>query len=161
MFRKIAVVLAGVVALALFAGCASPGSAPQMTPAQIFQIACPPVQAAITEFTALDASLPASAQTGVVETDLKLAAPVVAAACTAGATVSVANVTAFAQTVLPVLGTVAGTLPLPPATMAEVQAGLIAAEIAVGVAGTVESNIAAAKAANAAPAAPASAASGA
>jgi hypothetical protein len=59
--------------------------------------------------------------------------------------VSVANVQTFAQTVLPALAQVAGSLPIPPAQLAQVQAGLIAAEIAVGAVGVVQQQIQAAQ----------------
>ena len=133
------------------AGCASnqPESIP---PAQVLAIACPPVQAAIVQFEALDATLPTVPAAVKAGATLKQIQPTVAAACAAGATVSVANVQAFAQTVLPALGQVAGSLPLPPAQLAQVQAGLVAAEIAVGAIGLVQQQIQAAQKAKAAPA---------
>jgi hypothetical protein len=136
--------------IAMLAGCASTGSAPQLTPAQVVAIACPPVQQAISAYIALDQSMPTNADAIKAEAILTVAQPIVTATCTAGANVSTANVEAFASTVLPALGTIAGTLPLPPATLAGIQGGLIAAEIAVGAAGVVESNIKAAQAASAA-----------
>jgi|SRR5690348_10748470 len=142
------------LAVAVFAcvaglsGCATnqPESIP---PAQVLAIACPPVQAAIVQFEALDATLPtvpAAVKAGAV---LKQIQPTVAAACAAGTNVSVANVQAFAQSVLPALGQIAGSLPLPPAQLAQVQAGLVAAEIAVGAIGVVQAQIQAAQKAQA------------
>jgi len=148
--KKLMLLAAGIVASIAFAGCASTSSQPQLTPAQIIAIACPPIEAAVTQFITLDATMPTVPAAIASEALLNEVKAPVAAACTAGATISTTNVQAFATTVLPVLGTVAGTLPLPPTTMAEVQAGLVAAEIAVGAAGVVEQQIAAAQAANAA-----------
>ncbi len=45
------------------------------------------------------------------------------------------NVQDFAQSALPPLGQIAGTLPLDPATLKGVHYGLTAAETAIGVAG--------------------------
>lgn len=136
--------------IALLAGCSTTGTAPQLTPAQIVAIACPPVEQAITAYQTLTASMPTNAQAVKANAILTIAQPIVTSTCTAGASVSTANVQAFAETVLPALGTIAGTLPLPPATLAGIQGGLIAAEIAVGAAGVVEANIKAAQAASAA-----------
>jgi len=121
-------------------------------PGQILAIACPPVQAAIVQFEALDATLPTVPAAVKAGATLKQIQPTVAAACAAGATVSIANVQAFAQTVLPALGQVAGSLPIPPAQLAQVQAGLVAAEIAVGAIGVVQQQVQAAQNAKAAPA---------
>ena|SRR5690348_11539513 len=133
------------------AGCVSnqPESIP---PGQILAIACPPVQAAIVQFEALDATLPNVPAAVKAKAALEQIQPTVTAACAAGTTVSIANVQAFAQTVLPALGQVAGSLPLPPAQLAQVQAGLVAAEIAVGAIGVVQAQIQAAQKAKAAPA---------
>lgn len=128
----------------LVTGCASnqPESIP---PAQVLAIACPPVQAAIVQFEALDATLPNVPAAVKAGATLKQIEPTVAAACTAGAAVNVANVQAFAQTVLPALGQIAGTLPLPPDKLAQVQAGLVAAEIAVGAINVVQAQVQAAQ----------------
>lgn len=154
--RSMLVALAAVVSLALVAGCATTGgnAPPQLQPGQVLAIACPPVQASIVQFEALDATLPTVTAAVKAKAALEQIQPAVTAACAAGATVSIANVQAFAQTVLPALGQVAGSLPLPPAQLAQVQAGLVAAEIAVGAIGVVEQQI---KAAHPAPASAASA----
>jgi hypothetical protein len=137
--------------LALLVACST--TAPQqLTPQQIIAIACPPIQGAVTQFIALDATmstLPAAVQ---AEAILKEAQPPLAAACTAGATVTMANVQDLATKVLPAVGTVMATIPVPPATQAAIQAGLVAAEIAVGAAGVIEQQVATQKAAAAAPA---------
>jgi hypothetical protein len=143
--KKLFAALAAGLALLAFSGCASTGSQPQLTPAQIVAIACPPVQQAISAYIALDQSMPTNADAIKAEAILTVAQPIVTATCTAGANVSTANIEVFAQTVLPALGTIAGTLPLPPATLAGIEGGLVAAEIAVGAAGVVEANIKAAQ----------------
>ncbi|MFZ0872165.1 MAG: hypothetical protein WAM90_15750 [Rhodanobacter sp.] len=141
---KTKTMIVAFVAAMLIAACAT--TAPQsLSPAQVISIACPPIQAAITQFEAIDATLPGVPAAVKAEADLQKLQPVVTAACASGATVSTASVQAFAQSVLPVLGQIAGSLPLPPAQLAQVQAGLVAAEIAVGAAGVVEQQIQAAK----------------
>lgn len=147
------VVVAIAFSLALMAGCAT-DTAKQVQPSQVLAIACPPVQASIVQFEALDATLPTVPAAVKAKAVLEKIQPTVAAACAAGANVSIANVQAFAQTVLPALGQVAGSLPLPPAQLAQVQAGLVAAEIAAGAIGVVEQQI---KDAHAAPASASSA----
>lgn len=134
------------IALAFVLPACTTGGTKPLAPAQVFAIACPPIQASIVQFEALDATLTTPAAQKA-QAQLQQLQPVVAAACTAGATVSTANVQAFAQTVLPALGQIAGSLPLKPAQLQQVQAGLVAAEIAIGVAGTVEQQIQAAQAA--------------
>lgn len=147
LIRLFAVALIAAAA-AFLPGCATT-STKSLTPAEVITAACPPIQAAIAQFEALDASLPTVKAAADAEAALKQIQPVVAAACDAGATVSTANVQAFASTVLPVLGQVAGSLPLPPAQLAQIQAGLVVAEVAVGAVGVVEQQIQAAQAANA------------
>lgn len=71
----------------------------------------------------------------------------------AAPTVDVSSIQALVTTGLPALGHLAGTLPLPAAQQAEVQAALVVAETAAGVAGVVEQQI---KAAQSAPASAAS-----
>lgn len=141
---KITTLIMAFVAVMLLAACAT--TAPQqLSPAQVFAIACPPVQAAIVQFEAVDAALPGVPTAVKAEAALKQVQPLVAAACASGVTVSAASVQAFAQTVLPALGQVAGSLPLPPAQLAQVEAGLVAAEVAVGAIGVVEQQIKAAQ----------------
>jgi hypothetical protein len=156
IIRFLAVALIAAAA-AFLPGCATTSAQP-VTPAQGITAACPPIQAAITQFEVLDASLPTVKAAADAEAALKQIQPVVAAACASGATVSTANVQAFAATVLPVLGQIAGSLPLPPAQLAQIQAGLVVAEVAVGAVGVVEQQIQAAQAANGVPAAAATSA---
>lgn len=137
---------------ALLGACASTGTPQQMTPQQIIAIACPPIQGAVTQFIALDATMPTLPAAVQAEAILKEAQGPLAAACTSGATITVANVQDLATKVLPAVGTVLVTIPMPPATQAAIQAGLVAAEIAVGAAGVIEQQVAASKAAAAAPA---------
>jgi hypothetical protein len=148
MKRFVSLVCIGaLIAVAALSGCAM-GGPQQLTPAQIITIACPPIQAALVQFETIDASLaPSLPAAATAAAALKIAQAPVAAACTAGASISTANVQAFATTVLPALGTIAGTLPMPASTQAEIQGGLLLAETAVGVVGVVQAQIDAAKAA--------------
>jgi hypothetical protein len=148
--------LAFLAGVTLTAGCVTTGtgstapSKPNLTPAQVMQIACPPIQTAIVQFQALDATLlltnPADEKALKAQALLAQAQPIVAAACAAGAAVDVSSVTAFAESVLPIVAQAAGTLPLKPDQLAQVQAGLLAAQVAIGVVNVVESSIATAQA---------------
>lgn len=69
----------------------------QPTPAQIAEQVCPPVQTALSGLNAL-VGLPAGEKA-----DLDAITPVVAAVCTAGATVNVSNLQALEQTALPAI----------------------------------------------------------
>jgi hypothetical protein len=106
----------------------------------------------VTQFIALDATMPTLPAAVQAEAILKEAQPPLTAACTAGATVTLANVQDLATKVLPAVATVMATIPVPPATQAAIQAGLVAAEIAVGAAGVIEQQVATQKAVAAAPA---------
>lgn len=145
---------AGFALSALFAlaGCSTAPGTAQLTPQQIIAIACPPIQGAVTQFIALDATMPTLPAAVQAEAILKEVQPPLAAACTSGATVTIANVQDLATKVLPAIGTVLITIPMPPATQAAIQAGLVGAEIAVGAAGVIEQQVAAQKAAAAVPA---------
>jgi hypothetical protein len=147
---------AGIAACLAFSACSTTG-AQQLTPAQIATIVCPPIQTAMTTFQAIDASMPTVPAAVTAAALLEQAKAPVAAACTAGASITAINVTTLGTQVLPALGAVAGTLPIPVAQQAEVQAGLLLAETTLGVAGTIAQSVAAAKAAQAAASTPASA----
>lgn len=152
------VALAAMVSLALIAGC---GVKPQqLNPQQIAAIACPQLNLVHTQLVAFNTALqadPATAGTGA-QAQIQLAAihPIVTAVCNGAAAapaVDISSIQALVQTGLPALAHLAGSLPLPPAQQAQVQAALVVAETAAGVVGVVEQQI---KAAQAAPAAAAS-----
>lgn len=148
--RSLLVAAAAMVSLVLMAGCA--GNAPKpLSPQQIAAIACPQINLAVTQLTAFNAVAEANPSTKAfatkANTDLIAAQPTIAAVCAAGATVTATNLQALAQQALPALGTIVGTLPLPPAQQAQVQGALVLAETAMGLAGVVEQQIQAAKAA--------------
>jgi hypothetical protein len=154
------VALAAMVSLALIAGC---GVKPQqLNPQQIAAIACPQLNLVHAQLVAFNTALqadPATAGTGA-QAQIQLAAihPIVTAVCNGAAaapSVDVSNIQALVQTGLPALAHLAGSLPLPPAQQAQVQAALVVAETAAGVVGVVEQQI---KAAQAAPTSAASAA---
>jgi hypothetical protein len=130
----------------LLAACTTTGGQ-QLSPSQVATIACPPIQAANAQFIALAAANPTDAKLAAVGAKLQSIAPVVAAACTAASTVTSTDIQNLATQVLPALSQIAGSLNLPADKLANIQAGLVAAEIAVGVVGVVEQNIKSAQAA--------------
>lgn len=138
----------------LLPGC---GVRPQpLTPVQIASIACPQLDLVHTQFAALNAALEADPATAAVgakaAAQLAVAHAVVTKVCNgtaAAPAVDASSIQALVQTGLPALGYLAGSLPLPPAQQAQVQAALVVAETAAGVAGVIEQQI---KAAHVAPA---------
>ncbi|MGH8158381.1 MAG: hypothetical protein ACREPQ_09685 [Rhodanobacter sp.] len=148
--RTLLVAVAAMLSLALFAGCTSSSVKP-LSPAQVAAIACPQINLAVTQLTVFNTVLvanPATKDFGTkANATLVSIQPTVAAVCAAGATVTATNLQALAQQALPALGTIAGTLPITPAQQAQVQGALVLAETAMGIAGVVEQQIAAAKAA--------------
>jgi len=157
--RSLLVAAAAMVSLVLISGCA--GNAPKpLSPQQIAAIACPQLNLVHTQLVAFNAALeadPATAATGKqAQAQLDAIHPIVAAVCngaSAAPAVDLSSIQALISTGLPALGHLAGSLPLPPAQQAEVQAALVVAETAAGVAGVVEQQI---KAAQAVPASAAS-----
>lgn len=145
---------------ALMTGC---GVKPQqLNPQQIAAIACPQLNLVHTQLTALNTALEADPKTAATgqqaQAQLDAIHPIVTAVCNGAASapaVDASNIQALVQTGLPALAHLAGSLPLPPAQQAQVQAALVVAETAAGVVGVVEQQI---KAAQAAPASAASAA---
>lgn len=127
----------------LMTACTTPGgsSASGATPAQIAAAVCPIVQTDLTTYQALFASGNVVPNSAKISADLAKAEPVVAALCAAGATVSVANVQAFANTALPALADTINYLPLSASQKSKILQDLSIAELAVGVVGVVESQI--------------------
>ena len=154
------VALISVGIAASLSGCASQAPKP-LSPAQIAAVACPQLNLVHTQLVAFNAALKADLKTAAIgaKADAQLAAvqPVVAAVCNGAAAapnVDTSSIQALVQTGLPALAYLAGSLPIPPAQQAQVQAALVVAETAAGVAGVVEQQI---KAAQSAPASAASA----
>ena len=149
------VAVAAMVSLALLSGC---GVKPQpINPEQVASIACPQLNLVHTQLVALNAALEADPATAAMgkqaQAQLDAVHPIVAAVCNGAAAapaVSLASLQALVTTGLPALGHLAGTLPLPPAQQAQVQAALVVAETAVGVVGVVQQQIQAAQPASAA-----------
>lgn len=149
------VAVAAMVSLALIAGCATgPAQPQQLNPQQIAAIACPQLNLVHTQLVALNAALqadPATAATGKqAQAQLDAVHPIVAAVCSgasAAPAVDASSIQALVSTGLPALAHLAGSLPLPAAQQAEVQAALVVAETAAGVVGVVEQQINAAKSA--------------
>lgn len=147
---KIKTLIVAFCAAMLLAACATTGPQP-LSPAQIAAIACPQINLAVTQLTAINTIMLASPSTAAfgakANKDLAVAQPTIAAVCAAGSTVTATNLQALAQQALPALATVVGTLPLPVAEQAKVQAALAVAQTALGLAGVVQQQIDAAKAA--------------
>lgn len=147
-FVRILVMAIAVTLIGLCAGC---GVKPQpLTPQQIATIACPQLDLVHTQLAALNAALEADPATTAVgkqaQAQLDAVHPVVAAVCNgaqAAPAVDLSSIQALISTGLPALGHLAGSLPLPPAQQAQVQAALVVAETAAGVVGVVEQQIAA------------------
>lgn len=154
------VVLIGFGICASLSGC---GVKPQpLTPQQIASVACPQLDLVHNQFAVLNAALEADPATAAVgakaSAQLAVAHAVVTKVCNGAAAapaVDASSIQALVQTGLPALGYLAGILPLTPAQQAQVQAALVVAETAAGVAGVIEQQI---KAAHAAPAATSTAA---
>lgn len=87
-----------------FAGCASTGTV--KTPAQIASQVCPPVQTAITSLQAV-VGLSDDAKAKLAD-----AAPIVAAVCSAGSSVNVADLKSLGATALPAVMAVVNASPL-------------------------------------------------
>jgi hypothetical protein len=150
--RTLLVAVAAMISLSLFAGCASTTPKP-LTPQKIAAIACPQLNLVHSQFVAFNAALeanPATAVTGAkASASLAAVQPIIAAVCNGAAaapSVDISSIQALIQTGLPTLGALAGSLPLPPAQEAQVQAALVLAETAAGVVGVVEQQIKAAQA---------------
>lgn len=158
---KFARILVMAMAVALIGLCAGCGVKPQpLTPQQIAAIACPQLNLVHTQLVAFNAALEADPATAAIgkqaQAQIDAVHPIVAAVCNgaqAAPAVDLSSIQALISTGLPALGHLAGTLPLPPAQQAQVQAALVVVETAAGVVGVVEQQF---KAAQAAPASAAS-----
>jgi hypothetical protein len=157
--RTLLVALATMASLALMSACTTPGAKP-LSPAQVAAIACPQLNVAHTQLVALNTALaadPATAAAGAAGAkQLAAVHPIVAAVCNgnlAAAGVDASSIAALVQTGLPALSNLANTLPLAPAQRAQLQTGLVAAQIAVGLVGAAQQAQAAQAAQSTAPAA--------
>lgn len=150
---KLARILVMAMAVALLGLCAGCGVKPQpLTPQQIATIACPQLDLVHTQLAALNAALeadPATADLGhKADAQLAVAHAVVTKVCngaSAAPAVDASSIQSLVQTGLPALAYLAGSLPIPPAQQAQVQAALVLAETAAGVVGVVEQQIKAAQ----------------
>ena len=148
---RLMVAFAAMTALVLLSGC---GVKPRpINPAQIAAVACPQLNLVHTQLVAFNAALEADPKTATAgqqaQAQLDAIHPIVTAVCNGAASapaVDASNIQALISTGLPALGHLAGSLPLPPAQQAQVQAALVVAETAVGVVGVVEQQIRAAQA---------------
>jgi hypothetical protein len=111
---------------------------------------CAVFPTALSQLSAIAGTLaPTNSNYAKAQADIAKAQPIVAAACTANATVDASTLTSLSQTALPALADLVGTLPLSAKDEQNIQAGLLAAQVVLGVANVVESQIAAAKSASA------------
>jgi hypothetical protein len=149
MKRFFSLLAVGFAAFALYA-C---GTAPtvKLTPAQFFAIACPPVQQALALAPTFSLTIPAP-----VLSQVALAQPVVSEFCAAGATVSVASVSQFANTAFPAASAVVDAAPvtvLSADKKAQIEGAIGLAQLAVDTVTDVVQNAQAAAAASGASAA--------
>lgn len=131
---------AGIVASALFAGCAG-----TVTPAQIAATLCTPVDTAVSTITTLVATNPADASLATAAAALKKVQPTINAVCTSATVVTSDNVQTLITVGLPAIGTILGTLPLPAATLTTIETDFTLAEQAIDIVDVVVSNIKAAQ----------------
>lgn len=151
---KFARILVMAMAVALIGLCAGCGVKPQpLTPQQIATIACPQLDLVHTQLAALNAALEADPATAVLghkaDAQLAIAHAVVTKVCngaSAAPAVDASSIQSLVQTGLPALAYLVGSLPIPPAQQAQVQAALVLAETAAGVVGVVEAQVKAAQA---------------
>lgn len=108
MKKLFAALAVGIVASMLAACGTNPAAVPKITitPAQFFTAACEPVQQALAL-----APLFSDTLTPAVEKQVSDSTPMVKAACAAGATISIANVKQFGDTVLPAAAAVVSAAP--------------------------------------------------
>ncbi|MFM0044150.1 hypothetical protein [Paraburkholderia sediminicola] len=145
MKKLVAALAVGIVASVL-AAC---GTQPvvKLTPAQFAAIACPPVEQALALAPTFALTIPADVQAKVAD-----ATPIVTAFCAAGATVSVASVSTFANTVLPAASAVVSAAPanvLDANTKAQIEGGIALAQLGGATVTAIAENAAAAQAASA------------
>jgi hypothetical protein len=137
--RKLMLLAAGLVALV--SGCATTGTV--QTPAQIASQVCPPVQTAITSLQAV------VGLSDDAKAKLAGAAPIVAAVCSAGSSVNVADLKSLGATALPAVMAVVNASPLSDQDKTKIGIDLTVAQIVL-------SSVLAALPATAAPASAAS-----
>ncbi|GGA00358.1 hypothetical protein [Dyella caseinilytica] len=120
------------------------------------ELVCSNLSSVNATFTAFNNVLIAEPATKVIGTkaaaDLAAAQAPIQALCANVGIVTDTQITGALQQVLPAIAAIVATLPLPAATQASIQGGLVAAEGVVGLAGLFESQLQAAQAAKAMPA---------
>lgn len=151
---------AGLAMIGLLSGCATTGTQTAADLQAQAAIACPLIQNALAQGSAIAGAAAATSPVYArLQTDIGKAQPAVTAVCAANASINATNLQTLAQTGLPAVADLIGLLNLPPAQSAKIQTDLVTAEVALNLAGVVESQIQAAQAAKtSAPAAASSAA---
>jgi hypothetical protein len=116
-------------------------------------IVCPIFQTTLSQVSVIAGAASASSPVYArIQTDLAKAQPVIAQACAANAQINATTIQSLAQTALPAISDLVGSLNLPASQVTQIQTSLVTAEVALNIAGVVESQIQAAQAAKSAPA---------
>lgn len=152
-----ALLLAASAAICVvFAACATS----TITPATIAATLCTPVDTAVSTITDLVATNPADAKLATAAAALTKVEPTISAVCSSASTVTSDSVQTLITVGLPAIGTILGTLPLPAATLANIETDFTLAEQAIDLVDVVVANVKAAQAVTAvmSPATPLSAA---
>ena len=159
-FAMTLLLCAGLAMIGLLSGCATTGTQTAADLQAQAAIACPLIQNALTQGSAIAGDAAATSPLYArLQTDIGKAQPTVAAVCAANASINATNLQTLAQTGLPAVADLIGLLNLPAAQATKIQTDLVTAEVALNLAGVVESQIQAAQAAKtAAPATASSAA---
>jgi hypothetical protein len=144
--KKLFAALAAGAALLALSACGTTQPA-QLTPAQFFAIACPPVQQALTLAPTLGAAIPAN-----VQAQLPAATKLANTTCAIGATVSTTSVQQFVSTAIPAANAIAQAAPdnvLSTEQKQKIAGFALLAELVVDTATAIATNAAAAQSASA------------
>lgn len=139
MFKSLCLT-AGLVASIVLGACST-----TITPAQIAATLCTPIDTAVSTVTTLVATNPVDAKLATAAAALKKVQPTINAVCSSAAVVTSDSVQTLITVGLPAIGTILGTLPLPAATLANIETDFTLAEQAIDLVDVVVSNIKAAQ----------------
>lgn len=128
---------------ALVAGCAGMQVS---TPAQIAAALCVPTNTAVSTINSLAKQNPTDASIQTASAALTKIQPTIDAVCSQASTINSTTVQTLIEQGLPALGTILGTLPLPGATLANIETDFSLAEMAVDLVDVVVTNIKSAQA---------------
>lgn len=152
--------MTALACVVLVSGCATNSTQTAADLQAQVAIACPALQATFAQVSVIAGSVAATSPIyAKLQADIAKAQPVVTAACAANAAIDASTITSLANTALPAISDLVGSLNLPTAKVQQLQTVLVTAEVALNIAGVVESQIAAAQAANSGATAPAASSS--